>query len=232
MTRAILHHARGEYDATIALLEPLASALRQAPASDTLGTVLTSLAAAYDVQGEPLKALPLHREALSFVKTRGYRYFQIDATLNLLYCLMDLGRADEGLAEGEAALELGEFENSATLRYNLATAYFDLQRYDEARRHYEQVTEKSEHDFLLAMTWARLAHTYQQLGQTKEVPAALAQAIRQADGTDFQPARARVLATTLRLGTAEQIAQVRPWLDSLDLEALPSYVQNELNEAR
>jgi hypothetical protein len=82
------------------------------------------------------------------------------------------------------------------------------------------------------MTWARLAHTYQQLGQTKQVPTALAQAIRQAEGTDFQPARTRVLTTTLRLGTAEQIAQVRPWLDSLDLEALPGYVQSELNEVR
>ena len=232
MTRAILHHARGEYDAAIALLEPLASALRQAPASDDLGTVLTSLAAAYDVQGEPLRALPLHREALSFVKAQGYRYFQVDAALNLLYCLMDLGRADEGLTEGEAALELGEYENSATLRTNLATAYFELGRYDDARRHYEQVTEQSEHGFLLAITWARLADTYLRLGRTEEVPTALAQAIAQAEGTDFQLARARVLATTLRLGTTAQIDRVRPWFDGLDLEALPSYVQSELDEVR
>jgi tetratricopeptide (TPR) repeat protein len=228
MTRAILHHAQGDYDATIALLEPLATDLRLAPSTDDFGTVLTSLAAAYDMRGEHLKALPLHWEALGFVKVQGYRYFQVDAALNLLYCLMDLGRADEGLSEGEAALELGHFENSPTLRSNLATAYFELDRYDDARRHYRQVVESSEHDFLLAIAWARLAETEHRLGQKAAVPAAVEQAIVAAEGTDFQLARARVLIAALERGTAEQAARVRPWLTEIDLAGLPEYVRDEI----
>lgn len=228
LTRAILHHARGDAPAATALLETELARLRTRPFSAGLGSVLTSLAAAYDVAGDHDKALPLHREALRLAKVHGFRYFHIDAALNLLYCLMDLGRTEEGLADAEAALELGHFENTPTLRTNLATAYFELGRYRDALRHYDRVVTETEHDYLLAICWARLAETHVRLSHPGKVAGALDEAFRWASRTDVAVARARVLISTLRHGTSAQRKRVGPWLVELDGETLPDYVRAEL----
>lgn len=228
MTRAILHHARGEHDATIALLEPLVARLRLAPAGTTFGMVLTSLAAAYDMMGEHLRALPLHREALAHAKVRGHRFFQVDAALNYLYCLIDLGRAEEGLAEAEAALALGRFDNTPSLRANLAAAYVELGRDRDALRHYRQVIEESEHDFLLAIAWARLAEIHHRLGNAPESTSAIDRAIAAATATDHPLARARVLIATLQRGTEAQRRAVNGWRQQIDPAGLPEYVREEL----
>ncbi len=228
LTRAILLHGQGDYRATIALLEPVAAGLRKTAASDNLVTVLTSLAAAYDMHGDQQRALPLHREALRLAKTLGFRYFQVDAALNLLYCLMDLDRAEEGLREGEAALALGKFENSPTLRANLATAYFDLERFEEALGHYRLVIEESERGFVLAITWARMAETFFQLARNDAIEDAIDRAIQEALDTDFALARARVLTTTLKLGSPQQIGATQGWLAELDRDVLSPYIREEL----
>ena len=230
MTRVILHHGLGEFDEAIALLEPELADLRTKPFSDDICTVLSSLAAAYDMKGDHLKALPLHREALRVATTHGYRYFQVDAAINLLYCLMDLDRPEDAIVEAEQTLKIGRFENTPTLRTNLATAYFELGRYREALAHYRQVVQEGEHDHLLAIAWARLAETHAQLGEKSAVAAAIDEAVTQAQQTDYQLARARVLTTTLKLGSAEQVARVKPWLGSLDREALPGYILGELKD--
>ena len=91
------------------------------------------MGAALDGLGRSEEALRYHREAFSVARATGARYSEIDVSINLLWCLMALGRTEEGLAVAESALAVGEYDGSPTLRNNLAAAYMELGRFEEAR---------------------------------------------------------------------------------------------------
>lgn len=227
MAQSILLHAQSRFADAAMHLENLLKDVRQQPVSDNLVTVMTSLAATYDMMNLPDKALPLHQEAYGIAKLYGYRYFQIDAALNMLYSLMDLGRTAEGLDVAEEALSLGQYENTATLRTNLATAYLELGDYPKAQQHYQTVIHETEHRQLRALAYARLAEAYHHQG-LGNVPEALEQAYRAAGDAAGDIFKARVLISTFKLGSPEQIARVKPWFDELATDSLPGYIQDEL----
>lgn len=230
LTQVILLHALGEFEEVISILETELEELRGKEVTDTYVSIVTGLAATYDVLGRHDEALPLHHEALALAKKHGLHYFQVDAAGNLLYCLMDLGKTEEALAIAEEALALGPFENTSNLRTTLASAYLELERYVVAKEHYQKVLQESEHKQLHAMVFARLAECEVKLGN-KEVADLLEQAYKMLEKNAAPVFKTRVLINTLNLGSETQVKRIKPLLDDLDLNILPDYLKKELNEA-
>jgi len=230
LTQVILLHALGEFEEVISILETELENLRGKEVTDTYVSIVTGLAATYDVLGRHDEALPLHHEALALAKKHGLHYFQVDATGNLLYCLMDLGKTEEALPLAEEALALGPFENTSNLRTTLASAYLELERYVVAKEHYQKVLQESEHKQLHAMVFARLAECAEKLGNT-EVEDLLENAYEMLEENAAPVFKTRVLINTLNLGSEAQVKRIRPLLADLDLNILPDYLKKELNEA-
>ncbi len=230
LTQVILLHALGEFEEVISILETELEVLRGKEVTDDYVSIVTGLAATYDVLGRHDEALPLHYEALVLAKKHGFHYFQVDAAGNLLYCLMDLGRTEEALPLAEEALALGPFENTSTLRTTLASAYLELERYTLAKEQYQNVLQESEHKQLHAMVFARLAECEVKLGNP-EVADLLEKAYEMLEKNAAPVFKTRVLINTLNFGSEAQVKRIRALLDDLDLSILPDYLKKELNEA-
>lgn len=231
-TRASIVFYQGDAEAAVALLEPLLPELRSSGLPLELSHLLRNLAALYDSLGRNAEALSLHLEALTLAKRLGAHSAQVDIALNLLYCYMDLGRIEEGLIHAEAALRLGRFEGTDSLRNNLAVALTESGRFREAQTHLQQLTVDCDDPTLLAIAWSRLADLYSRLELQDEMSEALEESLRHVERTQFGIARARVIVNVLRLGTPAQRARVEPLTAALEVALLPAYVREELEAAR
>lgn len=221
----------GRLDEAQAIIEPIVADLRErGPELDYL-IQLDNLAVIYDNTGRSEEALPLHLETLAGVKRLGARFRQVDIALNLLACLIDLGRPEEGLAAAEEALQLGSYEATEMLRNNLARALMDLGRYDEAARHFEVQTRESQDPTLLAIAWARLARIYARLGRERELREALEEALSVATRTEYDLGRAAAVISLLTLGTPEQREAAAQLAERIDRNALVASLRAELERA-
>jgi DNA-binding SARP family transcriptional activator/Tfp pilus assembly protein PilF len=180
--------------------------------SGELVQLLSSLGAVHDALGQYEVALGLFKEALELARSIGSKYAEVNVVMNLLWCLEAQGRLEESVTIGEAALALGEFSVTSTLRNNLAWALATLKRYDEARHHYE-INTRDKDPTLRCIAWSRLTHIYQTLGETEQRDQALAQALTLLEQTEFLVAHATTGVATLEYGTDVQVARVRPLLE-------------------
>ena len=207
----------------IALLEPELAALRRGPPSVRLCQFVTSLGALHDDLGRNDDALPLHREAYALAGRLGARYHQIDVAINLVFCLADLGRFDQAVAVGEEALTLGDYDNVAILRNNLASVAFSAGRLEAALEHYQALQDEREQPFLRAIALARSAEVLDRLGRHEGVAALLDEAIATLAHTDYPVALGRVSAAVLHLGSDDMVARLRAYVPRLDPESIPAY---------
>lgn len=222
---------KGNLDKALATLEAALAHARAEGNEVELCSLLTSVACIYDQMNLPDKALPLHRQALALAERTGAKHQQVDATLNLLYCYMELGRAEEGLAAAERALQLGRFWGTDILRNNLAAALVDLGRHHDALFHYETLTAESDDPTILCVAWSRLARLYAHFGQHAKKEAALEQALHYAPQTEINIARVGCIIACFLHGADEHVAQATYLLKSIDRNALPSYLHDELEQA-
>lgn len=164
MIRARWSHARGGHAATeLTRRERLAAMRHERPGPD-LVAVLTSLGVTIDFRGRHAEALPLHREALALARRLGARQGEVEAALNLLWCLPGLGLHDEAIAPGERTLALGEFDATPTLANHLAYLYLQRGRPDDAARPYDRLAAGPE-PTIACVVQAKLLQTHAEQGR-------------------------------------------------------------------
>jgi DNA-binding SARP family transcriptional activator/tetratricopeptide (TPR) repeat protein len=221
----------GRYESAISLLEPIVARLRREPEGRDLAGLLTSIGAAYDSLERHAEAVPLHRESLRIAEAIGSRYYQVDAASNLLHSLRRLGRAHEGLAAAEAALQLGRYQGSDYLRNSLALAYAALGRSEDAARLDEQLARHSENPVLRLLGCTRWARASFEAGRGLDGSQALAEAIDLMPAIAAASVRAGVVALALRWGDEAQRTSVAPFVQPLLEGDLPPDLRRELTDA-
>jgi tetratricopeptide (TPR) repeat protein len=206
----LAYHA-GRFDDAVALAAPQVARLRRQPPGLELVNMLTSLGAAHNGAGRFALALPWHEEALALVRQIGARYVEVEVALNLIFCLPELGRHDEALAVGEAALALGDYDATPFLQNNLAWLYLDRGRLAEARVLYERLAAGPE-PTLRCYAWAKLVQIHAQQGDAAACRAAVDAAFAALPQTQIYSAHAVVLVAVLQHGSPADALRVPPWL--------------------
>jgi len=219
------------FDDAVAALEPAVAELRSRAPSLRLVQFVSSLAALYDDTGRSEQALPLHREALALAKALGSRYFQVEVSINLLFCTADLGRYDEATDWAEEALTLGDYDNVPVLRTNVAANYFQAGRHDDALRHYAQLADHDAQPHLQVIALARSAECHALLGRREAVTAQLERALERLPHTDFPVAVGAAAIALLRYGDAAQVARLRALVPDLEPARFPPHQRARLEAA-
>ncbi len=221
---------KGELDAAIALIEPAVAELRRRRATAKSVTFVSGLAALYDNLRRHDEALPLHHEAIALARSLGSRYLAAEVSINLLYCLADLGRYDEAIEYGEEALASTTFDNEPVVRTNLAAAYRQSGRFAEAARHYNHLAESAQ-PHLRVIALARWAESVARLGDAAEAVRLIDSLLEAVPGTDFLVALGVTAIVVHRFGTDTQLATFERLVPSLDPEQVPGYLRGELDGA-
>ena len=227
-TAAIIKHAEGDFQDALDLEMPLLERLRQGPPSLQLTISILNVAALLDQVSRHEEALSLHLEALAITKKSGDKARQVDVGSNLLYCYMDLNRTADGVRVAQEALELGHFEGTDMLRNNLAAAYMDMGNFSDAKEHYEILVQTCPHATILCVAWSRLATLYD---TDSSIHKALDNAISFAKQTEMLTAHAVMATSVLQLGDKTQVMSVKPYIEQLELEDLPTHIRKKLEQA-
>jgi tetratricopeptide (TPR) repeat protein len=210
------------------LLEEAIAQQRVSGQNGNLIQLLSSLGAVHNALGQYEVALKIHEEALMLARKIGSKYGEVSVVMNLLWSLEALGRLEESISLGKAALALGEFSLTGTLRNNLAWALATLGRHTEAQEHYETNTCDSD-PTLRCIAWGRLTKIYQVLGEIEKRNGALAQALALLPQTEFLIAHGQTGLAALEYGSDEQVALVRPRLEG---QQIPDpHLKQNLEEA-
>ena len=219
------------FDQAIAQMEPAVARLRQRRPDLRLVQFVSSLAALYDDTDRAEEALVLHREALALARALGSRYFQVEVSINLLFCTAGLGRYDEAADWAEEALTLGTYDNVPVLRTNLAANYFQAGRYEDALRHYAQLADLESQPHLQVIALARSAECHALLGRPEGAAAPLDRALARLPHTDFPVALGAAAIALLRFGDDAQVARLRALVPDLDPSRLPPHQRERLAAA-
>jgi tetratricopeptide (TPR) repeat protein len=220
-----LAYHRGRFDDAAARAARRVAELRRQPPGLELVNMLTTLGAAHDGAGRHATAVPCHREALAVVRQLGARYGEVEVTLNLIFSLPELGRHDEAIALGEAALALGDYDATPFLQNNLAWLYLDRGRTDEARLLYRRLACGAE-PTLRCYACAKLVQIDAERGDPSGCRAAIDAAFDSLPATEIYSAHAVVLVAIFQHGGSSDAERACGWLRA---EALEPSLQQRLD---
>ena len=215
----------------LALLAPEAEALRQGPPGLRLCQLVSSLGALYDDLGRHEEARVHLREAHDLARALGARYLQVDIAINLLFCYAELRRYDDAEALAQETLALGDYDNMAIFRSNLAAVYFEASRFREALEHYRALQEEVDQPFLRGIALARSAEAHARLGDREPIPTLLDAALDALAATDYPVVLGRVAVAVLRLGTNAQRERLLVLVPDLASARLPAHLRPEFEAA-
>lgn len=228
---ALFH--QGRIDDADSVLVPLVERVRAKGPEVQLPGLLTSLGSIRDEQQRQEEGLALHREAHLGAAALGQRHVQVSAILNMLYCLIDLGRPEEGLELAEQALALGRFGSTDALRANLAAAYRACGQLQLAAAHYVELSGTTSDPSLRCVAWTNLARLAHESGNRADVARFLASARADVKLTGFPTMRARVaVALVLYGGSASDLELARDILVDIDDSTVPHWLKDDLKQAR
>ena len=227
---ALFH--QGRLEEAEAVLVPLLEKVRLTGPAVQLPSLLTSLGSVRDAQERFEEGLLLHREAHLRAAELGQRHVQVSVILNMLYCLIDLNRPEEGLELAEQALTLGQFFTTDSLRANLAAAYNAAGQPEQAIRHYEELAACTTDPSLRCVAWTNLARFAHEAGETDRVREHLEQASVEVRQTSFPAMRARVAVALTLYGDDSDRVLARDILRSVDDATMPAWLTPDLKRAR
>lgn len=214
----------GRFDEVVALMGGRVRLLRREAPGLELVSALTGLGSGHDGAGRFEQGAACHAEAMHLARQLGTRYAEVESALNLLYSLPELGRRDEAIALGEAALALGDYDATPYLLNNLAVLYFGADRLDEAAPLYERLAAGAE-PTLRCYAWAKLVAIHTRQGRADKARAAIEAGLAALAGTQVYGAHAIVLEAVLLHGDAADVPRVQPWLRD---EPLDSQMQQRM----
>jgi len=174
------------------------------------------------------EALPLYHRAIELAEESGDRYWWVWSVANCLYCCLELGQSGTALPLAETALPYAYFDAGEILKINLARAYLELRRNQDARVLLEELLVDCNDPSNRAVVLGYLADLYFQSGRREEGNLALRESLYSLEHTTIDRARARVAIATLKYGHALQRQQVLNFVPQLNPRSIPGYVWREL----
>ena len=226
---AMIEDQLGNYDKALEYLEVYKPLIEQEKPAANLFFVINSLAALYSNVDNLAEAEKMHNKALELAKKLNSKYYQVEAVLNMLYGPIELVRSRGVIELAEEVLQFGRYEGSDALQVNLATTYFDLAELAKAEQHYLELTNISTKTNILLVSWAKLAEIYSlnNAGQSL-ITKALDRALELAKKTEFYIVHAVLIIAVSNFGSKKQKAQLKPYIDNLEMQKLPDYLRLRL----
>jgi tetratricopeptide (TPR) repeat protein len=225
----------GEYERALELITPVIKSWREQPVGIRYLNALGAFAQSLQHLGRDTQASLYIDEMLRHANAIGADAVIVNHTSNALYDAFVRGDATSAIHDAENLLRNLEQQASGVkvdmLRNNLAAIYTRLERPDDAIRQYRLLTgNESESVEYRCRAWANLAVLYHQQSNPEFSKRALNRALELAPDDDFPSTRFAVIRAAYTLGTSQQRATVQPYMDALNLDALPVSYRNELEE--
>lgn len=230
LTQANIAHYRGEYDLALDIARGVVQQQRQEALSHSRCNWLSTLAANLCALGQYGEALGHYQEQLEAARHLGLRAQQVTASSDIIATLHDLGRIQEGVPLAEAALDLGQYNDTFPLRYHLALAYSRAGRGTAALEQLREVMNSHSVN-MRAHGLALLAEVYSGLGARAATQAALEDGLTLAEGCDILTARAVVVIAVLQFAAAPLLVRAAPLVSELRGRALPAYLHGDFVSA-
>ncbi|WP_424952235.1 ATP-binding protein [Deinococcus sp.] len=226
LTQANIAHYRGEYHSALHIAQDVVRQQRQEALSHSHCTWLSTLAANLCALGRFEEALGHYREQLETARHLGLRAQQVTASSDIIATLHDLGRIQEGVPLAEAALDLGQFNDTFPLRYHLALAHSRAGQDPGALEHLLEVM-RSPSVNMRAHGYALLAEVYANMGRPVEAQQALQDGLTLAEGCDILTARAVVVIAVLQFASGPLLIRAAPLVEALRADPLPAYLEGD-----
>ena len=221
---------QGEFQKAQEILLPFLEAYDAQPYDLDYQYGLHSLARLADGQGDYEKSISIYQQLITTAETMGVLTLKRSATNNLLVALRQLGRDEEALELAEEVLALNP-PASDVLRYNLATSYTRLGRFEEARKLYLYILEAEGMDQRTFTTaWLGLAKVQYHTDDLPAYRASLHRALDELAKIDFPHTRATVVNAVLEIGENDHRERLKPFLVSLKRETLDLGIRQKLED--
>lgn len=173
----IIAYRMGEFETASEIFKPLLQLSKDKPSLNTI-SIGMNLAACYDqIPGRSEEARVLYQASSKMAHELGSVAHIVQAASNYLYACIKAEVPDQGIAQAEAALEMGEYLSTLTLRVNLAGAYFRMNKDDEAIQQ-NLILQKSSTPLFECLAAANLAVLYQRNNKPDEAASFLEQALQ------------------------------------------------------
>ena len=231
LNRVYLDQHMGKVDEALELAEHILAEKRLEPPDFGFISWLSTKAYVYCTLGRFEEALELYYEQLSVAKELKFVRTQAQAASDIMATLYDLGRVQEGLELGEAALKLGEFDVTFPLRYHLALAYFEQKRFEDVLRQSEAIFAGNSSLNIKSHTYALLAEVYAVQDCIERSLETLDRGLDLVETSDHNDAKAMMAIATLKFGSNEQLRRIKPILAALAEVHLPAYIQADYEAA-
>ncbi len=225
-----IHQA--DYQKAIDLIESVVQAWRQQPVNLNFLNALGALALSLFHLQRKAEAKRYDDEMLRHARAIGADAVTINHVANQLYRNFLSGDATQAIDAAENLLtdleQRHSLEDTSTLRNNLAGVYSRSAQSDHAIRHYQKIVVGTNRLYHCA-AFANLAVLYFQISNLELAQTSLALALELAPDNDYPSVRYAVIRAVYTLGTPEQHEIVKPYLETLNFEGLPSTYRAELN---
>ena len=231
INRVYLDQHFGKVDEALALAERILAEKRLEPLDFGLINWLSTKAYVYCTLGRFEEALALYYEQLEVAKKLHFLRAQVQATTDIMATLYDLDRLQEGLALGEAALTLGEFDVTFPLRYHLALAYFEQKRFNDVFAQSDAILTGESSVNMRSHTYALLAEVYAKLKDSKNTGEVIDEGLNLVESVDHNEAKAMMCIAALKFGHEKQVLRVKPLVDQLSQLNLTAYIQKDFDVA-
>jgi DNA-binding SARP family transcriptional activator/tetratricopeptide (TPR) repeat protein len=213
-------------------LEPLEVVFRRGPFNHDRLQLTTALGLIREATGRAEEGRALHQEVYDGAKLIGSTVFQVQAASNLLFSHNNADTTEQALPLAEEALSLGQYAITEYLRINLAVAYRKLGRLEEAAAHYLHLIAHATNPNIICLSHARLVMIRSEQGQPQEAQVALSNSLEWLERADIPNVKMAVLLAALEHGSAAQIEVAERACAGIDVNALPSAVQKQLERVR
>ena len=215
--RITLLGRQGQTGTALKLADDLIESLQLEPPRQALLNSMAVRASLLCDLGRFDAALADYREQLELARLIGFPRDEVRVVADLLATLNDMGRAGEDIDLGLRALELGEFDVTWPLRFNLAEAFAAVERTGEALGQIDAIlgggASVSTKGHALALKLVLVGPA----GGTLE------QALELARGTDLVPVRIAIAAALARSGAAVPHARLAGILAGIEHEHVPAW---------
>lgn len=229
--RVHIDYYQGRFEDALELSERILAEQRQLKPDYGSINWLSTTAFIYCSIGRFEEALVCYYEAYEIAKKLNFIRSQVQTASDIMSTLYDINRIQEGLALGEEALKLGDFDVTFPLRYNLALAYTEKKHYKEAIEQCQKVIKGASSLNTKGHTYALLAEIQTELKDSAAAYKALDEGLNIVEKADHNEAKAMMTIAALKFGSEKHAKRVQPLVKALSTINLPAYIKSDFDAA-